>query len=71
LALLIEALTGGLAGFGRADPGDGWGATVFVQVVDPAAFGGSDDFSGKPTGSSTHVTTRRRAPAANAIALAR
>jgi LDH2 family malate/lactate/ureidoglycolate dehydrogenase len=44
LALLIEALTGSLAGFGRADPGDGWGATVFVQVLDPAAFGGSDDF---------------------------
>jgi L-lactate dehydrogenase len=44
LALLIEALTGGLAGFGRADPAGGWGATVFVQVLDPAAFGGSDDF---------------------------
>ena len=32
LALLVEALTGGLAGFGRADPAEGWGATVFVQV---------------------------------------
>jgi LDH2 family malate/lactate/ureidoglycolate dehydrogenase len=41
LALLVEALTGGLAGFGRADPNEGWGATVFVQVIDPAAFGGS------------------------------
>jgi L-lactate dehydrogenase len=41
LALLVEALTGGLAGFGRADPTEGWGATVFVQVIDPAAFGGS------------------------------
>ena len=40
LALLIEALTAGLAGFGRADPSEGWGATVFVQVLDPAAFGG-------------------------------
>ncbi len=40
LALLVEALTGGLAGFGRADPREGWGATVFVQVIDPAAFGG-------------------------------
>jgi len=44
LALLIEALTGGLAGHGRADPPDGWGATVFVQVIDPAAFGGADGF---------------------------
>jgi LDH2 family malate/lactate/ureidoglycolate dehydrogenase len=40
LALIIEALTGGLAGFGRADPKQGWGATVFVQALDPAAFAG-------------------------------
>jgi LDH2 family malate/lactate/ureidoglycolate dehydrogenase len=40
LALIIEALTGGLAGFGRADPKQGWGATVFVQAFDPAAFAG-------------------------------
>ena len=40
LALLVEAMTGGLAGFGRADPAEGWGATVFVQVMDPEAFGG-------------------------------
>jgi len=45
LALLIEALTGGLAGHGRADPVEGWGATVFVQVLDPAAFGGADAFA--------------------------
>ena len=45
LALLIEALTAGLAGFGRADAVRGWGATVFVQVLDPAAFGGSDAFA--------------------------
>ena len=40
LALIVEMLTGGLAGFGRADAKEGWGATVFVQVWDPAAFGG-------------------------------
>ena len=45
LALLVEALTAGLAGFGRADPPEGWGATVFVQVLDPAAFGGRDAFA--------------------------
>ena len=45
LALLVEAVTGALAGFGRADPNEGWGATVFVQVLDPAAFGGDDDFA--------------------------
>ncbi|HEX6137438.1 MAG TPA: Ldh family oxidoreductase [Casimicrobiaceae bacterium] len=44
LALLIEALTAGLAGHGRADPSEGWGATVFVQVLDPARFAGTDAF---------------------------
>ena len=40
LSLLVEALTGGLAGHGRADPREGWGATVFLQVIDPNAFAG-------------------------------
>jgi LDH2 family malate/lactate/ureidoglycolate dehydrogenase len=44
LSLTVEALTGGLAGFGRADPRQGWGATVFLQIIDPSAFGGSADF---------------------------
>jgi L-lactate dehydrogenase len=43
-ALLIEALTGGLAGHGRADPKEGWGATVFIQVFAPAHFAGEEDF---------------------------
>jgi L-lactate dehydrogenase len=44
LSLLVEALTGGLAGHGRADPREGWGATVFLQVIDPAAFAGLEAF---------------------------
>jgi len=44
LALIVEMLTGGLAGFGRADPKEGWGATVCVQVWDPQAFGGTAAF---------------------------
>jgi LDH2 family malate/lactate/ureidoglycolate dehydrogenase len=43
-ALLVEALTGGLAGHGRADPKEGWGATVTVQIFDPRCFGGEKDF---------------------------
>jgi len=43
-ALLVEALTSGLAGHGRADQREGWGASVFVQVFEPALFGGRDDF---------------------------
>lgn len=44
LALIVEMLTGGLAGFGRADPKEGWGATVMVQAFDPEAFGGRAAF---------------------------
>ena len=44
LALMVEALTLGLGGFGRADPAEGWGASVFVQILDPDAFAGADAF---------------------------
>ena len=44
LALMVEALTSALAGFGRADAPGEWGASVFLQVIDPAAFGGRDAF---------------------------
>lgn len=57
LTLLVEALTGGLAGHGRADPKEGWGATVFLQVIDPRAFAGLDAFT-RQTG---HVTDACRA----------
>lgn len=52
LTLLVEALTGGLAGHGRADAREGWGATVFLQIIDPRAFAGLNAFT-RQTG---HVT---------------
>jgi LDH2 family malate/lactate/ureidoglycolate dehydrogenase len=57
LSLLVEALTGGLAGHGRADAKEGWGATVFLQVIDPRAFAGLDAF----TQQTNHVTDSCRA----------
>lgn len=45
LALTIEALSQGLSGHGRADRPTGWGASVYVQVMDPAAFGGAESFT--------------------------
>jgi LDH2 family malate/lactate/ureidoglycolate dehydrogenase len=45
LALMIEALTQGLSGFGRAEAPKQWGASVFVQVIDPSAFGGRAEFA--------------------------
>jgi L-lactate dehydrogenase len=44
LGLLIEALTGGLAGYGRADRPVGWHAAVYLQILDPEGFGGREDF---------------------------
>jgi L-lactate dehydrogenase len=43
LGLLVETLTGGLAGHGRADPKEGWTSTTFIQVYDPRLFGGIDE----------------------------
>lgn len=44
LTLLVEAMTGGLSGYGRADSPSDWGATVMVRATDPAAFGGLAGF---------------------------
>jgi len=50
LALLVEALTSGLAGFGRADEPKRWGASVFLQLIDPGAFAGRDAFVRQTSG---------------------
>jgi LDH2 family malate/lactate/ureidoglycolate dehydrogenase len=42
LALMIEALTQGLSGFGRLDAPARWGASVYLQLIDPAAFAGAE-----------------------------
>jgi L-lactate dehydrogenase len=44
LALQVEAFTSALGGHGRADPPEGQGASVFLQLMDPDAFGGLDAF---------------------------
>ena len=44
LALIVEALTSGLAGRGRSERPPGWTSSVFVQLIDPDAFGGRDAF---------------------------
>ncbi|HKY23108.1 MAG TPA: Ldh family oxidoreductase [Vicinamibacterales bacterium] len=44
LALIVEALTSGLAGHGRSEAPKPWTASVFVQVIDPDAFGGREAF---------------------------
>lgn len=45
LGLLVEALTSALAGGGRHTEPTRWGASVFLQLLNPAAFGGLAAFT--------------------------
>ena len=69
LSLLVEALTGGLAGHGRADPREGWGATVFLQVLDPEAFAGRAAFERQLGEVARQCRGSRRADAARPVRL--
>jgi LDH2 family malate/lactate/ureidoglycolate dehydrogenase len=42
--IMVEALTSALGGHGRADGETHWGASIFMQLIDPQAFGGRDRF---------------------------
>ena len=44
MALLVETLTQGLSGVSRADAPTGTYTSVFIQVLDPDAFGGRDAY---------------------------
>ncbi len=44
LALMVEALTQGLSGHGRLDGPTRWGASVFMQLIDPQFFTGREAF---------------------------
>jgi len=67
LSLLVEALTGGLAGHGRADAKEGWGATVFLQIIDPRAFAGLDAFTRQTTAVTDHCRASRPASAGTRV----
>ena len=69
LALAIEALSQGLSGHGRADPPTGWGASVYVQVMDPAAFGGAADFVRQTSFIAEACRSNPPAPGAQAVRL--
>ncbi len=45
LGLIVEALTSGLAGHGRADGVKRWGASFCVGLIDPAGFAGREAFT--------------------------
>lgn len=45
LALMVDVLSQGLSDFGRADPPSPMSLAVFLQVIDPDAFGGRAAFA--------------------------
>lgn len=49
MALMVEALTQGLSGLGRHQRPSGMLTNVFLQVIDPGAFGGSARFLAEST----------------------
>jgi len=44
LSLIVEALANALCGHGRAEKPARWGASVFIQIIDPKFFGGTAQF---------------------------
>jgi LDH2 family malate/lactate/ureidoglycolate dehydrogenase len=44
LGLMVEALTAALGGYGRSSSPSQWEASIFLQVIDPGAFGGREFF---------------------------
>jgi L-lactate dehydrogenase len=69
LALLVEALTSGLAGYGRADEPKNWGASVFLMMIDPERFGGRDAFVRETTRLADLCRTTPVAPGAAPVRL--
>jgi LDH2 family malate/lactate/ureidoglycolate dehydrogenase len=64
LSLMVEALTQGLGGYGRADKPTEWGASVLVLAFSPALFGGLDSFT-RQTGWLADACRAARVPDGN------
>jgi LDH2 family malate/lactate/ureidoglycolate dehydrogenase len=69
LALTIEALSQGLSGHGRADGPTGWGAAVYLQLMDPAAFGGAENFIRQTSWIANACRSNPAAPGVEAVRL--
>lgn len=67
MGLIVEALTAGLAGHGRADGVERWGATVFIQVLDPQAFSGAGAFAREMSWSADYCRGSKVRPADPAV----
>lgn len=67
LALLVEALTSGLAGYGRRGAETRWTANVFLQLIDPAGFAGAEAFRAETGHLAEACRTAPVAPGAPAV----
>jgi LDH2 family malate/lactate/ureidoglycolate dehydrogenase len=67
LALVVEALTQALSGFGRADAPSGWGASVWVQVFDTARFAGRSEFERQTAWLAHACRTTKPRPGVDAV----
>jgi LDH2 family malate/lactate/ureidoglycolate dehydrogenase len=45
MALIVETLTSALSGHGRSEHPKPWTASIFLQLIDPDAFGGREAFT--------------------------
>jgi len=66
LGLMVEALTSGLTGYGRADQAKGTGGPVTILLFDPAGFGGLDAFKREASFLAESVHRSRVRPGADA-----
>ena len=69
LALLVEALTSGLAGHGRAEKPDEWGASVYLQLIDPDGFAGKAAFRRQMSAMADAARASATAPGAPPVRL--
>lgn len=69
LALMVEALTQALSGYGRAEKPKIWGASVLVQVYDPRCFAGYDSFVRQTTFVANASRSSRAAPGCSPVRL--
>ncbi len=69
LALTVEALSQGLSGHGRADAPTGWGASVYVQIMEPRAFGGATSFARRTGFIAAACRSNPPAPGVDAVRL--
>lgn len=69
LGLMVEAMTSGLAGFGRREKPDQHGASVMVMLIDPEAFGGLESFAAETGFLAEACRAARRPKGAPAVRL--